>query len=140
MNTTSDIRSIYNSLSFLSDLVAVFSLKEDRFKPASPEDFRSQIGATALCGHSCSLHHALENDHNLQLRVILQGLLVNLEEGRLVVDLMYNCHWRDQEDPVGASVKTHVDVCIVQWEELSLCRHPWLKLGMKSKIKLLFGT
>lgn len=115
---------LYISLSFFSDLVAVFPLEEHWFESASPEDFRSQIGATALCGHGCGLHHALEYDHHLQLRVILQGLPVDLEEGRLVVDLVYDCHRRDQEDAVGASVKTHVDVRIIQREELSLCRHP----------------
>lgn len=48
---------------------------------------------------------------------------------------MDNCHRRDQEDAVGASVETHIDVCIVQREELSLFGHPWLKLGIERKIK-----
>lgn len=90
----------------------------------SPEDFRCQIGATALCGHCCGLHHALEYDYHLQLGVILQGVSVNLVKRRLVVDLVDNCHWRDQEDAIGASVKTHVDVGVIQWEELSLLCHP----------------
>lgn len=102
----------------------------------SPEDFRSQIGAAALRGHCCGLHHALKYDHHLQLRVILQGLSVDLIEGRLVVNLVDNRHWRDQEDSVGACVKTHVDVCVVQWKEFALFCNPWLKQGIESEIKV----
>lgn len=130
---------LYTSPSFLSDLVAVFLLKEHWFESVSPEYFRSQIGAPALRGHGGGLHHTLEYNHHLQFRVDLQGFSVNLKEGGLVVDLMDNRHWRDQEDAVVASVKTHVDVHIIQWEELSLFCHPWLKLAMESKMKSLFN-
>lgn len=101
----------------------------------SPQDFRSQIGAAALRGHCCGLHHALKYDYHLQLRVILQGLLVDLIEGRLVINLMDNRHWRDQEDSVGACVKAHVDVCVVQWKKFALFRNPRLKQGTEGEIK-----
>lgn len=78
---------------FFSHLVTIFPLKEHWFETMSPEDFRSQIGATALRGHGCGFHHALKYDNYLQVRVIFQGLSVHLEEGRLIVDLMDNCNW-----------------------------------------------
>lgn len=114
-------------LLFFSYLVTVFPLKEHWFESVSPEDFRSQVGATALCGHCCGLHHALKYDHHLQLRVILQGLSVDLVEGGLIVNLMDNRHRRDQEDSVSACVKTHVDVGIVQWKEFALLCNPRLR-------------
>lgn len=57
-------------LSF-SDLVAFLSLKEYWFKPMSPEDFRSHIGAATLCGHGRGLHHPLKYDNQLQVGVLL---------------------------------------------------------------------
>lgn len=115
------------SLFTFSYLVTVFSLEEHRFKSVPPKYFWSEVGATALCCHCCGLHHALKYDHHLQLRVILQGLSVNLVERRLVVNLVDNRHRWDQEDSVSACVETHVDVCIVQWKEFTLLRNPRLK-------------
>ena len=57
-------------LSF-SDLVAFLSLKEHWLESMSPEDFRSHIGAAALCGHGRGLHHSLKYDNELQVGVLL---------------------------------------------------------------------
>lgn len=111
-------------LYFCFHLVAIFPLKEHWFKAVSPEDFSSQIGAAALRGHGCGLHHAFKYDHHLQVRVVLQRFLVHLKERRLFIDFMDNCYRRDQEDAVSAGVKPHVDVYVVQWEVLSLWCHP----------------
>ena len=92
-------------------------------------DLGGQVGAPALRGHGRGLHHALQDYHHLQLRVLLQRASVHLEEGRLIVDLVHNGDRGDQEDAVGAGVETHVDVRVVQREVLSFWGHPWLGGG-----------
>lgn len=128
-------REAFHTFHLFSYLVTVFPLKKHRFKSVSPEDFRCQVGAAALCGHCCGLHHALKYDHHLQLRVILQGLAIDLVEGGLVVNLVDNRHRRDQEDSVSACVETHVDVCIVQWKEFALLCNPRLRRIEGIKVK-----
>lgn len=130
-----------NVLFLLSDLVAVFPLEQYRFETVSPEDFRSQIGAAALRCHRCGLHHPLKYDHHLQFRVILQGFFVYLEKRWLFIDFVHYSHRRDQKDAIGASIKTHVDVCVVEWQILPLWCHPWLKtdLGKQRKSKYVLG-
>ncbi|TRY94289.1 hypothetical protein DNTS_030376 [Danionella cerebrum] len=81
----------------LSHLVAVLPLKEHRFEAVTPADLRSQ------------------------------GTFVHFKEGAFLVYFMHNGHRRNQKDPICSCVKADVEVCIVQWQELTLWSHPWLQ-------------
>ena len=49
------------------DLVLRATLEEDWLETMAPEQLTREVGRATLCGHSCGLDHALENDHQLKV-------------------------------------------------------------------------
>lgn len=66
---------------------------------------------------TCSLHHALQNDHNLQVLFVKVGL-GDLPEGAVLIDFMADDERGHQEEPVIPRVITHIHVCLVEGYEL----------------------
>ncbi|TNN71567.1 hypothetical protein EYF80_018253 [Liparis tanakae] len=98
---------------------APFTRTEHRLEAVAPKDLVGHVGAPTLGRHGRSLHHALQDHHDLEL-CRLQLLFAHLVEGAVLVDLVHNGDWRHQEDSVDSTIEAHVDVDLIQRDKLSL--------------------
>lgn len=64
------------------------------------------------------LHNAFEDDDDLKL-FTHEGALREVKEGAFGVDLMADCEWRHQEELICAGPKAHIQLTLVQGEELT---------------------
>lgn len=74
-------------------------------------------------------HDALEDDNYLKL-LVHEGALRQIEERALGVDLVADGERRHQEELVGPRSKTHIQLTLVQGQELALWGLTRLEAGI----------
>ena len=104
-------------------LVDVLLLEQDRFEPVAPEHLGGQVGAARLRRHGGRLHHPLQDHHDLKVGR-LEVLLADPKQRTLLVNLVENGDWRNQENPIQSLVKAHVDVDLIQGDVFPLVGDP----------------
>ncbi|KAG7234777.1 hypothetical protein INR49_003991 [Caranx melampygus] len=78
------------------------------------------------------LHDALENHHDLKL-FVHERALGKVKEGALGIDFVADGERGNQEELVGTRPKTHIQLALVQRQELTLGRLTRLRHREKSK-------
>ncbi|KAJ8249780.1 hypothetical protein COCON_G00229960 [Conger conger] len=98
-----------------------FLLGDDGHEAVAPLDLLGHVGGAGLRGDAGGLHHALQDDDDLQVAALqLHG--GEVVEGAVAVDGVADDERRQQEDAVARDGALRVDVDLVDGDDLALGR------------------